>query len=77
MPCYYGSVPVRVTQSLSGRSLHDLNGCDGVNFPSGCSPIALPTRSRVLGFILVFHIEKHPTPDLDPSPQQPVAQRPR
>ena len=58
-----------VTESLSGRSLHDLNGSDRVNFPSGRSPVALATRSGILGFILVFYVEKHPTSDLDPSPK--------
>ena len=66
-----------VTESLSGRSLHDLDGRDRMNLPSGRPPIALATRSRVLGFVLVFHIEQHPPPDFDPATQQPVAQRSR
>jgi len=66
-----------VTESLSRRSRHDLNRCDRVNLPSGRSPIALATRSRVLGFILVLHVEQHPTSDLDPAAQQLVTQCPR
>ncbi len=47
-----------VTESLSRRSLHDLDGRDRVNLPSGCSPIALATRCSVLRFILVLHVER-------------------
>ncbi len=49
-----------IYEPLFCGSLHDLDGCDRVNLPSGRSPVALSTGSRALGLVLVFHIKQHP-----------------
>lgn len=61
---------------LSRRPLYNLNRSDRMNLPSSRSPIALATGSSILGLILMFHVEEHPTFYVHPAPQQPVAQCP-